>query len=453
MSMVNWDDIATFALSPGPDATQTKRIRAYVKIDVDGKDITNRLEPYLISVQIKDGATWQAILELDDRDGRLDIPPINKPQSLQINLGWTSEKMVRVFNGQIIEVEHGFGRKAGGRRMFVHGSGLDQSGMIKSPIRDSIGEGAGPGQSQGSTNISFAEAAQKFVAHAGLTISIGPSFQNIVRDYWSINNESPMQWLSHHGSDLGAWWRVEDNNVVFYGVKDFTKPTILARWGDNMIGWKIHPYAARSSWSGSSQQYFEDRTGKWLDVVKKFGLRLPWGAATGVYGLPVPAPNAQIGNQQNQGAMDANWMKGHGRIIINGEPQASWGGKAQVIGARPGVDGIYYIETADHSWSRQGYVTTLEVRPDINTTTNNIGAAYGPPVAPAFPTSATVINLVRNPDGSVTYYFSDGTITTVSADGITSTSPDGTTTTLPPPTPPISQPDPVIAPPAPPISH
>jgi uncharacterized protein len=48
------------------------------------------------------------------------------------------------------------------------------------------------------------------------------------------------------------------------------------------------------------------------------------------------------------------------RILINGEPRAAFRGTVTLIGARPGVDGRYYIAAAEHNYSRQGYVTTLD---------------------------------------------------------------------------------------------
>ena len=37
-------------------------------------------------------------------------------------------------------------------------------------------------------------------------------------------------------------------------------------------------------------------------------------------------------------------------------------GGVQLSGARPGVDGIYWCPTVEHIYSRQGYVTWLDVK-------------------------------------------------------------------------------------------
>jgi Bacteriophage probable baseplate hub protein len=343
---------------------QSRRFRAYVKVLVNGFDVTNRLDPYLVSVLVKDSASWEAHVELDDRDGRLDIPPFNSP--LEIDLGWTSETSIRVFTGTIADIEHGFGRKLGGRRMFIHAYGWQQSSMAKSPMQDHVGDGAPPGQMQG-TSIPFQQAASQFAGNAGLSVDIGPTFQGTVRDYWSMNNESAMQFFQRFAEDFGAFTRIEGNNVVFNAMNDFTKPNVKAVWGDNLISWRIRPFAARSMWGGSSQQHFDHMLGQWMKTANSFGLSAPFGGfVDAVHSLPAPAPNSQVAAQTVAGDEEkTNMYTGEGRITINGEPQAAWGGTVTIIGARPGVDGTYFIMSADHSWSRQGYVTTLEVIPKI----------------------------------------------------------------------------------------
>lgn len=358
------------------DIGQTKRFRAFCKVFVAGKDVTDRLDPYLVSVLVKDGPVWEAHVELDDRDARLDIPPF--AASLVVYLGWTSESSYKVFQGWISDIEHGFGRKLGGRRMFIHAVGYQQGGAVKTPFQDHVGEGAPPGKMEGSP-IPFAQAAQQFAKNAGMTVSVGPSFTSTVRDYWSMHNESNMQWFSRQADELGAMTRIEGNNIVFFAMQDFAKPNIKAVWADNLISWRIRPFAARSIWAGASQQYYDHMLGQWTDIAKQFGLSAPFGGwSSAIHKLPVPAPNANVATQTTAGAAEkTNMYSGQGRVIINGEPQASWGGTVTIIGARPGVDGTYYIMCADHSWSRQGYVTTLEVVPNPGDTTFSKG--YSPP--------------------------------------------------------------------------
>src|SRR5665213_3614600 len=64
-----------FDAPPDNQGGQASRIRAYCRVFVYGVDITNNLDPHLLSVRIIDGAPPRAELEIDDRDGHLPIPP------------------------------------------------------------------------------------------------------------------------------------------------------------------------------------------------------------------------------------------------------------------------------------------------------------------------------------------------------------------------------------------
>lgn len=404
---------------------QTQRYRAYCKVIVNGINVP--LDTYLMSVLVKDGPVWEATIELDDRDGRLDIPPFNS--SLVIYLGWTSESSYRVFNGNISDIEHGFGRKLGGRRMTIHGLGYQQGSAVKTPFQDHAGEGAPPGKMQGDP-IMFTEAAQQFAGNAGLTVSVGPSFASTMSDYWSMNNESAMQWFARQADDHGAMSRIEGNNIVFNAMQDFNKPNIRAVWGDNLISWRIRPFAARSIWSGAEQQFYDHMLGQWTKTNSQFSLASPFGGwASAIFKTPNPAPNAQVAQQTIAGAQEkTNMYSGEGRIMINGEPQCSWGGTITIVGARPGVDGTYYIMCADHSWSRQGYVTTCEVVPnpdgDVSAGYTSVPTEGATATAPSTPTSTNPV-VVNNADGSVTTYFSNGSVSVQNALGTTTINPDG----------------------------
>jgi hypothetical protein len=39
--------------------------------------------------------------------------------------------------------------------------------------------------------------------------------------------------------------------------------------------------------------------------------------------------------------------------VIDGEPRAKAGGRVNIVGAREGVDGDYYMEEAEHTYAPQ----------------------------------------------------------------------------------------------------
>ena len=154
--------------------SQANRYRAQCQISVAGIDVTGNLDPFLISVRVYNGEPLTAEVELDDRDARIPIPPLG--EDLVIALGWASEAMYVVFRAKIQDVEHGFDRKRGGRRMWVHGQGMAAHGPIKSPATDHLGMGAEPGQQLGQP-IPFVAAAQQFAGNGGAVAAVGPSLR------------------------------------------------------------------------------------------------------------------------------------------------------------------------------------------------------------------------------------------------------------------------------------
>ena len=109
---------------------QAGRVRAFCMVKVGGVDITDRIMPYLLSVRIIHRPLLSAEIEIDDRDARLPIPPVNTPISIQ--LGWINERSGLLFSGLPREVEYSDARQ-GGRHMTVHVFGLNITNKIKEP--------------------------------------------------------------------------------------------------------------------------------------------------------------------------------------------------------------------------------------------------------------------------------------------------------------------------------
>ena len=60
-----------------------------------------KIDPHLISVRIQDGNQYKCEIEVDDRDGRLPLPPLQA--NVEVRLGWERERMFKMFAGMIID--------------------------------------------------------------------------------------------------------------------------------------------------------------------------------------------------------------------------------------------------------------------------------------------------------------------------------------------------------------
>lgn len=360
---------------------QTNRMRAYVEVIVDGVDITNKIEPFLISVRFRDGKEKDCEIEIDDRDGRLPIPPLYAP--LQISLGWAREGLYNLFHGTITDLEHGFGRKQGGRRMWVKGKGLnDVETRFKEPMQDVLGQGAPPGQKQGAMH-GLPDWIKQIGKNAGVSTYVNSAFSKFKQDHWQMMGASPMHEFTSLADKFGSMLEFGPNNTVSFLVPGERGVSCRAVWRDNLIGYRVRPWEARTSYGGAQSMSFDNMAGEWLkqftDTAKKaIG---PGIAAVAKGGSPGPQATEQSAGQANEGAgttMDSA-SSGQGRIVINGEPRAQYASMVSLEGVRPGVDGHYHIWIAEHIYSRQGYVTWLDVTPVAKAEgSNNVWYGFQP---------------------------------------------------------------------------
>jgi hypothetical protein len=351
---------------------QTGRTKAYCRIWISSFDVntavevTDSLEPHLISVHVTDGLSNHTCdIELDDRYGTLPIPPLWTP--CVVLMGWRNQAGEEIFWGHIQDIQHGCARgQNAGRRLWITAKGENFNSPGKENQQDSLGEGAPPGESEGQ-KIPFPAAVQKFAQAAGHSSVINPQLQTVLRDHWEIANESFLNWSSRISEEMGVIFRVIKGTQAEYTVPgeraDGTMNVLRADWGVNMIGWRVHPAAARPAWNESKQQFFDTRKAVWKGLTSTINSFLPGAASTAGYQQAGPAGNSSVAEQQANGTGNfINYSMEPGRVVIQGEPTAHAGYYVRISGARPGVDGVWWIFEVEHLYSRQGYITWLNVK-------------------------------------------------------------------------------------------
>jgi uncharacterized protein len=352
------------------DPVQSNRLRATYNITIGGLDISPKINQYLISIRVLAGSMiedYNCEIELDDTDGQLPIPPIGAP--LLVSLGWIGESTSVVFNGTLHDIEHGFGRKQGGRRMWVHGTGQELLGNGKMPNNGDWGVG------EGGPDISIAVALQGAATAAGHTIIVEETAAAIKEKHWEQTNEAYYHFARRLAEQYGMTFRVIAGTTGQFtppgkNVDGTPTPLVQCVFGKNLIGWRVRPFAARPMWAAGRQHHFDLQSSQWKIVEKALGGSGLSSFATATFNAVNPAPNANSATNDVNGIDDGTQqIQGPGRIVINGEPKAQGNAYVQLVGARPGVDGIYLCPTAEHIYSRQGYITWLDVNANTIPTT------------------------------------------------------------------------------------
>ena len=394
-----------------PARHQGPRRHAAVWILVDGVDITSRLHPYLISVQVVDNmdSPDKCSIELDDRNAELQLPP--NGVRLIVAMGWANEGpripdrgrfsvvngkviglgpqgpqqvppgfempwggpgMEQIFEGTVDQVESGFGRRGGGRRVWIDATSGNMLGAAKAPQQDAVGEG-NPDDSatDGGRDIPLQEAADKFFGKLGIKVKLSPEMAKLKRKRWDLGG-SPNAWAKALASAAGGTFKLINNVAVFTGrgegtnVDGMMMPTVSAQWGVNLIGWRIQPYSGRPEYQATISNYFDIFQASFNEVKKaipQFG-GAPFGGSNAIMKVVQPVVDKAVAGQSNNGVVQESLgARGHGWVLINGEPGARAHGHISIENARPGVDGLYQITEAEHIYTRGvGYTTRCVVK-------------------------------------------------------------------------------------------
>jgi Bacteriophage probable baseplate hub protein len=353
---------------------ERSHLKASVLITVGGKDMTLAWDPHLISVVAIDKATNPpeldtCAIELDDRDANLLLPQMNDPVTARF--GWNGKGMSTVFTGLVSEVESGFARKGGGRRLWVDALGANMTANGKTAELQSWGEGLKPGG--GGADIPLSQVVGEVAGKAGLSMMVDPVLGAMTRKFWN-QTESPHQFLARLGQEVGGIVKISGSKGAFVsGLGGLTGAgtsmgTIKAQWGDNLIAWRIKPFLAVPQFKSAASEFFDRLNGAYGKAKLPVAGSLPFGTASATAQPDAPAPGPAEGDQSNS-AQDSSSQVDRtvGWALINGNPACLALKTLIVIGARPGIDGPYMISEAEHHYSREGYVTRC-VLTNYNTT-------------------------------------------------------------------------------------
>jgi hypothetical protein len=396
---------------------QGPRRHAWCQILVNGQDISTVLFPYLISVQVRDnleGGMDECHIELDDRNAELQIPPDGA--ELQVCLGWMGEGprlpdtgrssdaggqgviqmsaeekkqeqpfggpgLVLVFDGWVTKVESGFGRRGGGRRLWIDGEGANTKGLVKEAQNATFGEGKqddedsdiaaanASGTGSGMGKVPLKQVMTQVFGAAGLSVALSPEMDKIARDFWHVN-DSPMNFGKRIAQETGGLFKISKRQALLIGkvegvnVDGDAMPTIDAIWGVNLIGWRIKPYAGRPQWGNAQSNYFDTFKGLWSEVKGSIPGGTPFGGTEAIAHAVNSVADKATGEQTNNGASgDTQSQRGIGWVLFNGEPNAKANGFIRIEGARPGIDGTYTMTEVEHNYTRGvGYTTRANVK-------------------------------------------------------------------------------------------
>lgn len=329
--------------------------RAFLKVTVDGNDITAKLRPLLqnLSVSDKAGTTSDTCqITVDDRGGQIALPSTGA--ELSVTLGWTGGPIAQVFVGKVDSVKSS-GTKGGGRTLDISAKGLDTNSKAKEPREKHHDKGKLP------------DVLKKFGADVGIAdIKVDADFEGIERDYWNQDGESFIGFGQRIADEIGGTFRVRSGKAVMAkrgsgrSPGGQTLPTVLATYGSTLHSWDIAPEINRPRHKKVKARYYDRKAAKYVEVEAE--VEDEGAVATHSRRHTVADKDeGKTANDSDKSAAESN--KGGGSVTIEGDVTAHPEGNCVLSGTRPGIDGTYRIDGVTHKVDKGGgFTTSLELK-------------------------------------------------------------------------------------------
>lgn len=329
--------------------------RSYYRVSVGGREINAALDPVLIDITIRDASGESAdtlTIDLDDSDGQIEMP--SDGVRIEAEIGRRGAGAVR-FAGTVDEITSSGGRGQG-RTLTITAKSADMKGKLKSNKQKHHDKGK------------LKQVAETWGKDAGLKqVVVDSEIGAVEREYWAMESESFMAWGARIARELGATFKIVGDRALFVArstdksASGQALPAVRAEWGVNLVQWSMSPKLGRPTYRKQRVRYYDSKEAKWKqeeqDVADVDGTD---AVSTDRHSA---AGKDHARNRAKSGAKESQRDKGGGTVTVDGDPAASAEAPLDLVGARPGIDGRYKIETAEHKYTRGGgYQTTLTLK-------------------------------------------------------------------------------------------
>ncbi|MDN2582981.1 contractile injection system protein, VgrG/Pvc8 family [Aquibium sp. ELW1220] len=322
--------------------------RAIVSVTVAGSNITSTLLPVLISLSVSDKVGTHAdtaTLAIDDSNGRIILPQIGAP--VTIALGWAGAGVRVVFEGTVDEVKSS-GSRGAGRMLTITAKGVDTTAPPKQ------------GQQRHFDDSRIEDILTEAGKVAGITsVEVDPELGSIRRAYVDMRDESFVHLGERLAREIGGNFRIQGTRAMLSKRDGNYTAAVTATWGVNLHAWDIAPQLGRTNFSAIRTRWYDTANAEWKTVETATGLDVD-----ATYADRLPRAGEDEANQQNASDQATTKRdKGGGSVTIEGNTEAIPDGLCIILGARPGIDGDYRIDSVTHTFSRgAGFVSQVSLK-------------------------------------------------------------------------------------------
>lgn len=328
-------------------------LRPTIRVIVGGQDVTNRFQPLLIDVKVtkkEKASSHTATITVADPGGTVFKP--EDGAEMQIYLGQSLADAGVVFEGTVNDFTSK-GAKGSGRALTIVATSADQKGKVKQQ------------QTKHKDQATFKDVAAEWGKEAGLDVQVLGELASVRRPYWLIMRESFQSWGQRIAQDIGASFQIVGKRAFFSPMNDGKSASgksltpITAAVGTNLINWSISPTLARPQYGKITTTFYDRKSGEWKTRTEN----VENATSQATLNLLESSPSEDRGQRTAKGkAQKSEREKGSGSVTILGDHAAEPGAECIVVGASPGVDNTYIVESVEHSFSGDGFETTLNIK-------------------------------------------------------------------------------------------
>ena len=308
-------------------------------VSVNGRSASSAMNDWLrrIEVSLREGDGGDtADLEFDDTGGRLYLPPVGA--SVSISLGGAP-----VFEGFTEEPEWSFARGQG--RMFtVHCVAHDSSGPVKDPQH---------WHQDGGTLEDFLQRAAK---EAGVSsVKVADAFKGMTRPWWSPDGAHFLQLGRRLAAEFGGVFRIRGGTAIFAerGAGTSAGGVVFDCDSNTVQRVRARPASGEQSRSKVRNTWFDRKENKWR--TEDVEIEPLDGASPSVAHGRYPRADSDRAQRAGKGRKNhAQHHKGAAEVVTDLLVSAVVGAPAQIVNARPGIDGSYTIKSIVHRLDRSG---------------------------------------------------------------------------------------------------
>lgn len=351
-------------------------------VTVDGQDVSSAILPRLISLSVTDKAGTSSdtvSITLNDEGGNILLP--EDGASIEVQLGGEQSGVATVFKGVVDEVRSS-GSRSSGMTLTISGKGFDTKGKPKQP------------QSKHWDDKSLGDVFKEAAQLAGIgDAKVADELASIQRPYWAMQNESFIHWAERIAREVGGTFKVVDDVAILakrnggLAAGGGALAPVSAVYGENLISWDISPVLGRPRYKKAKARWYDPKKAEWkVEVVE---VEDP-DAEAEFYTRFSSADDGEAEKNAESRKVDSEREKGGGSITLNGTADPQPEGTVTLVGARPGIDGTYRIDTVNQEFSRgSGWTTRLDLKqPQGEAGKDNRGTSGASSAASSSPAAA-----------------------------------------------------------------